>query len=403
MTTLRALALTTRREITERARSKAFIGSSVVTLLMVLALILIPTALSNRAVTYEIGLVGENNTEIVAALEELLAAEQEDPDRVSVETQTYPDVAAAEQAVTDGEVQLALVDGEQLLVAGASGLGGSELQSDLQRAAASVEIERLTADAGEAADIVELLTSDPLEVQAVGSTGDGGEDNFGRAIIAYGGLLLLYIAVLTYGAWTLTGVTEEKSSRVVEVLLSTLRPWHLLAGKVIGIGLLGLAQFVLTVGAALATIAVTGAFDLPALPTDSVAMLVLWFVLGYALYSVALGAAGALVSRMEDAQSTATPFTLLMVVGFIVSFQAFEDPDSVLSLVTSFIPFTAPFVVPIRFAFDAIPAWQVLASVAVTALTVYGLVRLAGRIYAGGLLRFGGRIGWREAFRSAEL
>ncbi len=187
------------------------------------------------------------------------------------------------------------------------------------------------------------------------------------------------------------------------MLLATVAPRHLLAGKVLGIGVLGLAQFVLTIGIAVTGIQVTGSLDLPELPIDSVVMLSVWFVLGYALFSIAYGAAGALATAAEDAQSSAMPLTLVAVVGFLASFQALEDPEGTLAIITTYIPVTAPFVVPLRVALAAIAWWEVMISILVAILTIAALVRFGGRVYAGGLLKTGGRVGWKDAFRSSEL
>jgi ABC-2 type transport system permease protein len=128
---------------------------------------------------------------------------------------------------------------------------------------------------------------------------------------------------------------------------------------------------------------------------------VLWFVLGFLLYAVLYGAAGSLVSRMEDAQNVAFPMSLIAVVGFFVAITTLSDPDGVAATIGTFFPLTAPFVVPVRAALDAIPVWQYAVSVVLTVGAIIGLVFVAGRIYAGGLLRYGGRVKVREAWRSA--
>jgi ABC-2 type transport system permease protein len=220
--------------------------------------------------------------------------------------------------------------------------------------------------------------------------------------VAYAGLLLLYMAVLLYGNWMLAGVTEEKSNRVVEVLLSSVKPWQILAGKIAGIGALGIAQFAGTILIALLAVNLTGAIELPSLDAVLVFNLVLWFVLGFLLFAVMYGAAGSLVSRMEDAQNVAFPMSMIAVAGFFVSIAALSDPDGAAAVIGTFIPFTAPFVVPVRAALDAIPAWQYIAAVVITIATIVGLTLVAGRIYAGGLLRFGTRVKLRDAWRSAE-
>jgi ABC-2 type transport system permease protein len=243
------------------------------------------------------------------------------------------------------------------------------------------------------------MTSDPLETATV--SGDE-EDSEARGLVAYAGLMLLYIAVLLYGTWILTGVTEEKSNRVVEVLVSTLRPWQLLGGKILGIGTLGISQFAATVIIAVAVLQATDVFDLPQIDVFSAINLVIWFVLGFLLFAVLFGAAGSLVSRTEEAQNVAFPMSLTAVAGFFVSIVALGDPTGPAAVIGTLVPLTAPFVVPVRAALDAIPAWQYLLAVVLTAGTVVGLTFVAGRIYAGALLRFGGRTKLREAWRASS-
>jgi ABC-2 type transport system permease protein len=163
-----------------------------------------------------------------------------------------------------------------------------------------------------------------------------------------------------------------------------------------------MAQFASTIAVALIALRVTGAFELPSLNAATVANLIIWFVLGFLLFAVMFGAAGSLVSRMEEANTVALPMSMTAVAGFFVSISALSDPDGVAALIGTFVPFTAPFVVPVRAALEAIPAWQYMASVVLTVAAIVGLVFVAGRIYAGGLLRYGGRVKVREAWRSSD-
>lgn len=388
------------RELRERGRSKSFIISCVVTLLLVGAALTIPGLVGGDAETHKIGVVGEDNQPIIDAAQDLAAAdvdEGEQPDQF--ESVEFPSEEEAREALVAGEVDLVLIDGTRLLQE-RTGFSGNGLVDTLQRAAGSVGLQRLVEENGQAAaDVIALLASTPLEVTSL--TGDDPEGDI-RPAIAYAGLLLMYIAILSYGSWTLTGVTEEKNNRVVEVLLATLRPWQLLGGKVLGIGLLAIGQFVLTIGFAFVLVNLTGVLDIPPVPIGSMVVLVLWFVLGFSVYSVSYAAAGSLASRPEDAQSAAFPMTMLAVAGFFVSINALDDPTSTLARIVSFIPFTAPFVVPIRQSLDGIGTVEHAAAVVVALFAIVLLVRLSARIYAGGLLRFGRRVKLKEAWRSAE-
>ncbi|MBT8206659.1 MAG: ABC transporter permease, partial [Acidimicrobiia bacterium] len=350
---------------------------------------------------YSIGMVGSGNQEIVDLAIEIENSGEDPEDETAFTVSSYESVAAAEAALSSEEIDAALVAGSEILLRSAAGASGDDLSDLLQYAASTLEIDRLVSTAGSNADVVDILAGEPLSLRTL--EGVASEENQARTVIAYGGLMLMYIAVLSYGAWTLTGVTEEKSNRVVEVLLATVKPWQLLAGKVIGIGALGLAQFVFTAITALVTLRVAGTFDLPAFPTDSLVMLILWFLLGFAMYSLLFGAAGSLVSRMEDAQSASTPLTLVALVGFFMSFVVLDNPDGALAIAMTFVPFTAPFVVPVRFALESISMVALIGSVIVAIGFIIGATLLAGRVYAGGLLQFGSRLKWREALRSADI
>lgn len=398
MTSWQAIRLVMGREIRERSRSGAFIVSVAITLLLVAAVLFLPLIFADDDVRYEVGVVGDGNQVVIDAAVALANPPGREV-RTTIEVVPFATREAAEAAADAEEVDGVLMDGREIVVRGAGGEAGSDLERLLQRGARSSQIESLVASG--AGEVVAILTSQPLEVRSL--SGADAEENSGRSVVAFGGLMLLYMAVLLYGSLILSGVTEEKTNRVVEVLLAAFEPWQLLAGKIMGIGLLGLCQFVGTVVIALVGINLTGVVDLPEFPVDSILVLVLWFVLGYSLFAVMFGAAGALVSRAEDAQTVVAPISLVAVAGFFIAIQAVSNPTSTLSVVTTFIPPTAPFVAPVRFAFQAIPLWQMAVSVALMILTVVLMTRLAGRVYLGGLLRFGSRVGIREAFRTAEL
>ena len=127
-----------------------------------------------------------------------------------------------------------------------------------------------------------------------------------------------------------------------------------------------------------------------------------WFVLGYAFYAVLYATAGSLVSRQEEAQSIQFPITAVLIVAYFLAIEAAQSPDSVAALVGSLLPPTAPMVMIVRIAHGSVPWWQIGLSVALMVVTIYGMVQLAGRIYAGAVLRFGRRVRLKEAWRGAE-
>jgi ABC-2 type transport system permease protein len=387
------------REIRERGKSKTYLLTTVLTLLLVVGLVVVPQLVGGPD-EHAVGVVGEGNQQIIDAALEVGTANDEPDEEPSVviEAVEFSNREDALAGLEEGEVDAVLIDGTEVVVE-TVGFSGSTLLALLQRGAAAVELERLVAEGGQTAvEVIDVMTSDPLTTTTL--SGDDPDDP-SRGLVAYAGLMLLYLAVLVYGTWILSGVTEEKSNRVVEVLLSAVRPWELLAGKIVGIGALGMTQFILTVVTGVVALRISGAIEIPAAGPGTIANLVLWFILGFVLYAVMFGAAGSLASRPEDAQNVAFPMSMIAVIGLFVSFAALESPEGTAAVVGTFIPLTAPFVVPVRVALDAIPAWQYILAVVITMASIVGMVFVAGRIYSGGLLQFGARVGLRNAWKSA--
>jgi ABC-2 type transport system permease protein len=234
MSSLKTVWRVAAREIREHGRSKAFLITTVLTFLLVAGLVVVPGLIGGGTSEYTVGGVGEGN-EPIAASAELLGNASDEPDAepsVAIELRSFDDRAAAEATMEEGELDAILIDGQEVVVESVGGFGDSAVLSLLQRGAASVELEAIVTESGQAAaDVIEVMTSDPLETTTLSGPEAGDET---RGAVAYAGLLLLYMAVLLYGNWMLSGVTEEKSNRVVEVLLSSVKPWQLLAGKISG-------------------------------------------------------------------------------------------------------------------------------------------------------------------------
>jgi ABC-2 type transport system permease protein len=242
-----------------------------------------------------------------------------------------------------------------------------------------------------------LLAPVPLAERRLPATSGLGDNAGDVGMVA---AVLVFVAVSIYGNTVLTGVAQEKSTRVAEVLLARIRPRELLAGKVLGIGALGLGQFALIAAAAGIAARAAGAADAPQIPTDLLIWLVVWFVLGYAFYSVVYAGFGALASRVEDASGAAAPVSVLMFACYLAALAALDSPESTMTTLLSFLPPTAPFVMPLRITLVAVPTWQIVASALLTAGTVWLLVVLAGRIYTGALLRTGTRVPLRVAWQA---
>jgi ABC-2 type transport system permease protein len=214
--------------------------------------------------------------------------------------------------------------------------------------------------------------------------------------------MLLYISLAVYGSAVATGVAQEKTSRMAEVLLATVRPGQLLTGKVAGIGACGVGQLAIAVAAGLIANAAVKSAQIPSTVWALLPAALLWFLLGYAFYSFAYAAAGALVGRQEDVQFVVLPLTLPIAAGFLLTYLAIAAPDAWWIQLLSFFPPLTPVLMPVRFALGAVAWWEMPLAVLIMIGAIYGMARLAARIYAPALVRGGARLSWGAALRLRE-
>ena len=400
MSTFRVIGLVTLRELRERGLSKSYLVSWLILTLLIGAGFAVPALLGgdDEIPTHRIGLVGHGGSRTVEAARSVIM----DSDQAAIiEASSFDDREDASRALVDEEVDAVLV-GDRELVLGES--ASPQLERLLQQGALLVRLGEMTAS-GEASErVIELLSGQVLEVSL--ATPESDENSEARQfLIGQAALVLLFMAVMMTGSWVLLGVTEEKTSRVVEVLLSAVRPWHLLSGKIVGVGILGLLQFGVVAGGLVLGIRLVFGSDLiREVDGGMLATLLLWFVLGYGVYAVAYAAVGAVTSRPEDAQNAAFPMTMVALIGYLVGIlYVGNHPDEPLSVVLSLVPMTAPFVIPVRAVSDSVAVWEQLVSVVLTVGFGWWLIRAAGRVYAGGVFRYQSRVKLREAFRSAEF
>jgi ABC-2 type transport system permease protein len=380
-----------RREIRERLREKAFAVSTGINIVIIVAVVVIASLVGGDEETYTVGWQTETERAVVQA-----AAEAGRAGDVTINaSQIGSPGPSANAGLEDGTYDAVVEDGRIL----SKEEPDDQLVTLLQAANRQVRAVDALEQAGLSGEEAQrALQPRPLEV----STIEPVEEDDGKAGIAFFAVLILYGQLLTYGYWVAAGVVEEKASRVVEVILSTIRPRNLLAGKVIGIGLLGLGNLLLTVGIGLIAAQLTGAIEVDSSIIGAAALALAWFVVGYAFYACAFACAGALVPRQEELQSTMTPLTLTILVSFFVAFAVLENPDGTLAHVTAFIPMTAPMTMPPRIVTGDAPAWEIAASLAVTIGASVALIPLAARIYEGGILRTGSSMKLREAWRAAR-
>ena len=223
------------------------------------------------------------------------------------------------------------------------------------------------------------------------------------------------MAILTYGNWVAQSVAEEKSGRVMELLVTAATPRQLLTGKVLGTGAAGLTQYVVIVVAAIVgfvangpiseSIGVTGQAPI-SLPDVDAAMILsfgAFFLLGFILYSTLYAAAGSMVSRIEDVQQAAGPLIFLAIGGYFAAFTGLNDPDAEWVAALSLVPFFSPYLMPARMLLTTVGTSEVLLALALLVVTVVLAMWVASRIYSAGVLMYGQRVGLRSIWRATRV
>ena len=377
------------REIRERGRSRAFLASLLLVAVVVAGTVALPSLLSSGNGTKDVALTGS----IPNGLAETLQS-QGDVVGTNVRIRHYDTLADGQDAVRDGDVDVLVVDAARLEWRRRA---DEQLKALVTGAIQLVAVRDRAAAAGiDTDELLAVVAPVPVDNVELGQVAGRSLDDETAAFVL---TLVLFMAISTYGAMVLGGVVEEKSSRTVEVLLARMPARNLLAGKIAGIGLLGLAQIVVTAVAALVTMTLVDSVDLPAVRSTVLVWAVVWFVLGYALYATVFGALGSLASRTEDASSVTGVVTVLLVAGFMVSFAAIGSPDTTWARLVSWFPGTAPFAMPNRIAMGAATWWDPVVAVGLCLAAIAGLVVVGGRVYTSAILHTGALLKLRDVLR----
>jgi ABC-2 type transport system permease protein len=385
--------LVARREISEGFRSKGFWILLAISVIAVAGIIVIADlAGTTSESSIDLAVVGEPAPAAVQRYEQIGSAIGTDIDVVTVDDDT-----AARAAVREGAADLALLDGAATIVVDEpiDADDNSDLAAVVNVLRSDIALTEGLAEAGlSSEEIAAAVSHEPPAVESLDTAQD--DDGGGRVGVAIFINIALFLLLQTYGGWVVSGVTREKASRVVEVLLSTLAPRQLLFGKILGIGTLALLHAAALVASAIVAAAIVG-IDVPdGFRAADVLVGAMWFLLGYALYCSAFAATGSLCSRAEDAQGAVLPIMLPLVAGYIIAFSAAGGPSPLL-WVLAFFPPTAVQCMPVLYATGEAPVWAMLVSMAITAVAAYGIARLAAAIYSRSILKAGKRVSWREA------
>jgi ABC-2 type transport system permease protein len=391
---LHTVFLIARREFITRVRSRFYlIGTAVLMIALAGFIVLQADVINKSSTTLTVGFVGASQV-----LAKPLAASS--GGGVTIKTQLVESVSSGEDLVRSGDLD-ALVSGDpaapkvevkdQLDSTVASTLTSLVQDTVFRQALASSGVDPVPIEAKVGAAGFHLVALDPNAAQ-----------QSQRMVVGIFVAALLYIALAGYGSFVATGIVQEKANRIVEILLSTVRPRQLLFGKVVGIGLVGFVQLLLLGVVALVTVGQTHAITVPAVGVTAVLGGLLWFVLGFVFYALIYAGAGSLVSRQEDVAAVTAPIGILIIGSYFVFFWVLANPANPIGIALSLLPPFAPVLMSARMATGDAQAWQVLAAVALMVAGIIGMTWLAARIYVNSVLRVGSRVRWRQAWRGVD-
>ncbi len=411
------------REYLERIRSKAFIIMTLLMPVFMASTILIPVFLGDMksGSTRHIVLVADSPAIAEAVKQELMAptaaietpekqgeagapATKTDTPRYAIDINTTVTEAERDKLrreITDGKIDgfLWLPDSDlsaRKVVYSAKDVTNFGESIELRNAVHSAIVKQQLAQKGMSGAEVESVLK-PIDFNAIRiEKGKEGASGVAVFLVSFTMVMLLYINVLVYGFAVMRSIIEEKTSRILEVLLSSVTAKQLLAGKIIGVGAVGLTQ-------ALIWLAIAGAFSVPGMlasrsmlsnihiPMVGFVAFAVFFVLGYFLYSTMYAALGAMVNSDQEAQQVQWPAMLPIVFSIILSTPVLQHPNSQLAVWTSLIPFFTPILMFVRIMAETPPLWQIMLSVMLMLLTTWGLLGISSRIYRVGILMYGKR------------
>jgi ABC-2 type transport system permease protein len=430
MSSLSNIFAVARREFRVRARTRSFRIGTLILVVAVVGIAFLPVIgrFLDRGEPERIGLhvaVPGLTVDPAATLDSLLNASAS-PDQTTArkawEVVGVPDLGKARTDLGEGKLAAILsidraASGDlsfAYYVDDPNGIGAARTSAVIHQAANALAIaDRLDRLGIAPADQSSLFAPATFAVEAADPTraGQSGLDEATSYALGFGMTILIFMMVILYGNWVAMSVVEEKSSRVMEVILNAATPFQLLAGKVLGVGADALVQYVAILVAGVAAIAAQGPVSNLVLGESAAgvglpegltaAMLILlgvYGVLGFLLYAVLYAAAGSLVSRQEDVNQAVSPMTLVSTAGYLVAVYAstglLDIRDSWIAALSQ-VPFFSPFMMLSRVTAGQVAAWEIVLSIALLAVSIVGALWLAARIYAAGVLLYGQRPGLR--------
>ncbi len=372
------------RALGENVRSKTFKVVTALLLALSIAGVAVPQLLGDDETSYTLVTVGDAPAALVAALDTAAASGD-----FAVHTEARPDEQAVRSAIRDGDATAGLV-GDTLYTSAES---GGTFPTIVSQAVVTLEAARRLEAAGlTRAQIEEVSSVDPPELVSIGRV-----DDSSRAGVGFAVGVALYVALVFAGSAIATTVGMEKATRISEVLLAVLRPSQILVGNVLAVAAATLFQLLVLAAPLAVAVQVTDEIGLPPVAGVDLALAIVWFLLGFALYAFVFAAAAALVDKVTEVTSAITPVTTTLLVVYLLSLIVVtNDPGSVWSVALSLFPLSGPLALPVRWATGEVPVWELLLAMAHTAAAAVLLVRVAAFVYRRALLFTGRRARLRE-------
>lgn len=387
-----AIALTAGRELRTRLRARAFRVLTGLMMGLVVAGIVVLKVASGGGPDFTVGVTSQALAAPLAKTGEAVGE--------TLEAHRVSTVADGTAKVRSGELDALLTNENGKIKAVVKKDMDAKLKGVVDAFAGQVALQKQIATlGGDPAKVSAAVASAKAEVAPLEKPYPY---DTSQLVIGIAAGVLVYMSLLITGQMVAGGVVEEKSSRVVELLLAAVKPWQLMAGKVLGIGAVGLIQVALIAVSGLVAGAATGLLPSLGAATGSIIWLLVWFILGFLAYALVFAAMGALVSRQEDAASVVTPVLMFVIAGYVVGVSTLPtDPGNKLAEVLSILPPFAPTLMPMRLAIGGVPLWETVLSLALMIAVLPGLVWLSARIYRNAIMRTGAKVKLREALKAA--
>lgn len=385
-----AIGLIAGREVSSRLQQKGFRIGFLATVLIVAVAALLPRFVGGQPTTYDIATLGSGSQPVRAEITALAGQRH-----LKVRLHDASSPAEADRRVSDGDWDAVLVDGRRLVAKDADSPAVTLVQSAYQAVAS---VQRLRQAGLDPAQVRSALDVPGLPVAL--RNGGGSSQRLAIATIT---VVVLFAQLITFCTWVAMGVVEEKSSRVVELILATVRPWQLLAGKLLGIGAIALGQLVILAVVGLGVGVGAGTLDLPGAAVGTVAATLGWFVLGFGFFAALAAAMASLVSRQEEVSGVLFPVTGLLMVSYVIGFGVVGSPDDSTSRILSVIPPVSAIAMPARLARGGVPALDIVLAVLLMLVVTAAVVAAGAKIYRAAVLHTGNRLTLRAAWRAEAV